>query len=543
MSATQTEERYRAARAFVAQLVDANKRGPEDAEFERGALLATLRDLESAAAEFTSENRSVDAARAEITAIDIRMKLDHSPPSWTHGQSALRTALQSLDAADDPASCLEAYVLIAQVMLRDIAHAPQGGDREKAIDQLTGLLGAAEFLAGEQNAALQASVQELSSRALGERFRGDRDANLLDAIAAARRALPTYLESAHETVDYASLLLHVGNCYLQLDGPRKRWLEEANAAYSAALAGADAQRYPRLRRILEGNVELVRSLYDARDGALPEKEMMGRFGWRIQQALQQRDLSSAEATAWEAIRWAWAQQNVPNVWLAESHKIIGTMLLRSDRAQEALPHFRCAVAVLCVISDPGGPQQDALLQGAVQLVDEALAVLNLSDKRAEVLTEASNAFPVARAHVQRGAQALDHDPAAAYGDFNHALALFPFDPLALFYRGSSLLALNELRAAVADFDAAVQLRPTIPSIANRALIRMQLGDADGALTDYAAVLEADPNNIVALYNRAVILRARGNLVAALEDVDRLLNLQPDLQPALALRAALRPSTE
>jgi tetratricopeptide (TPR) repeat protein len=75
----------------------------------------------------------------------------------------------------------------------------------------------------------------------------------------------------------------------------------------------------------------------------------------------------------------------------------------------------------------------------------------------------------------------------------------------------------------------------IAALVNRASLRKQLGDIDGALTDYASVLDVDPRNATALYNRSVMHVAAGDYEAAVNDLDRLIDAHPAVTAAHTLR--------
>lgn len=56
---------------------------------------------------------------------------------------------------------------------------------------------------------------------------------------------------------------------------------------------------------------------------------------------------------------------------------------------------------------------------------------------------------------------------------------------------------------------------------------MAKGQLQDALTHFHAALEGDPNNYLTLYRRATVYLAQGRARAALEDLNRVLELQPD----------------
>jgi len=282
---------------------------------------------------------------------------------------------------------------------------------------------------------------------------------------------------------------------------------------------------------------MAKALILERNGSLPEKEMMGRLVARLQSALDGGDHEGADAAAWDTLRWAWSLGRAPNVWVAEAHKLLGTLLLHHGQASHARNHFYSAAALLSALTEPGGQEQAALLEGARQLLRKSMMHLGEAEQTDDLVRRANDAFIAAREHCERGSQLVENDPKAAHEEFARALALFPYDPRALFYHGVASISLSNLGAAREDFDKVLALQPqNLTALVNRAVVKTQLKDTDGALADYAAVLKIDPIDITALRNRSLLRSAAGDIKAAIEDLDRLIAAHPDVTGAHALRA-------
>src|SRR5262249_49936517 len=74
---------------------------------------------------------------------------------------------------------------------------------------------------------------------------------------------------------------------------------------------------------------------------------------------------------------------------------------------------------------------------------------------------------------------------------------------------------GQLSAALADFNAAVQLSPAyVHALTNRGVARRESGDLPGALVDFDEALRINPSHIDAVRNRALALRESGDLPAA-----------------------------
>jgi DnaJ family protein C protein 3 len=64
-------------------------------------------------------------------------------------------------------------------------------------------------------------------------------------------------------------------------------------------------------------------------------------------------------------------------------------------------------------------------------------------------------------------------------------------------------------------------------------LMMAKGQLQDALTHFHAALEGDPSNHLTLYRRATVYLAQGRARAALEDLNRVLEIQPDFIQARA----------
>ncbi|HEX5748848.1 MAG TPA: tetratricopeptide repeat protein [Archangium sp.] len=485
----------------------------EDVPYDPALLRLAREHFEAASSLFDTEGRATEWARARLGAAEVGLKMASSAEAYAAAEASSRAALASLDTVTDRATSLDAYLLLAEAMAVPIEHLADGAEKEGRIDQALGVLRAAEYLASQQpDAFARARVGSLLSHVLGERFRGDRDAHLLDAIRAGQRALPALRERQQESpLSYPALLVHLGNCFMKLDGPRERWLAEGLAAYRDGLAATDPRIAPRLHHLLDANVRMAESLIAAHDEALPEKERVGRFGARVQAALDAGDFDTAEAVALEMLRWAWSLRQAPNLWVGEAHKLLGNLLLHRGDAAGAQNHFYCATVVLSAAAATGGPREAALLGGAEQLLASAMERLGQSALTAPLTAQARRAFAAARSSVETGMQLLARDPAAAHAHFDRAISLYPRDPLALFCRGAAAMAQSAVDAALRDFDAVLYLQPrNVAALYNRALLREQRGDNDGAVADLEHALGevSDPQERASI--EAHLRRLRGS---------------------------------
>ena len=67
---------------------------------------------------------------------------------------------------------------------------------------------------------------------------------------------------------------------------------------------------------------------------------------------------------------------------------------------------------------------------------------------------------------------------------------------------------------------------------------MAKGQLQDALTHFHAALEGDPNNYLTLYRRATVYLAQGRARAALEDLNRALDISPEFHQARSQKGSI-----
>ena len=124
-------------------------------------------------------------------------------------------------------------------------------------------------------------------------------------------------------------------------------------------------------------------------------------------------------------------------------------------------------------------------------------------------------------HLERG----EYDTAIA--DYTEAIRLAPNDPAPYYNRGLILVQKGQHAEALPDLDRAIELDPTKKADAylQRGLARHHLGRHDEALADYGQVLCLNPREEVACTNRALIRWERRDLDGALADLNEALRLK------------------
>lgn len=144
------------------------------------------------------------------------------------------------------------------------------------------------------------------------------------------------------------------------------------------------------------------------------------------------------------------------------------------------------------------------------------------------------------AYLMRGrANAADARVDAAISDFTRTLALRPNDTQAMLSRGLKFLDLKDYQSAIADADRALAVDSRFaPAYNLRGRVTRALGDPRKSLKDFTHAIELAPltDN---LYQRAATYQMLGEHERAIEDLNRMLALQPDSSAAYFARAESR----
>jgi Tfp pilus assembly protein PilF len=131
------------------------------------------------------------------------------------------------------------------------------------------------------------------------------------------------------------------------------------------------------------------------------------------------------------------------------------------------------------------------------------------------------------AYLNRGlAESQAGDYRSAIADFDATLRLNPRSEMALNNRAGCYTYLRDWPSALRDFDSAIQLKPDPDYFVNRGILRLRMGDREGAFKDFDAVLSANPRHGRALCERADAYRATGDWPKAVADYQAILAIQP-----------------
>lgn len=115
----------------------------------------------------------------------------------------------------------------------------------------------------------------------------------------------------------------------------------------------------------------------------------------------------------------------------------------------------------------------------------------------------------------------------------------PANPYAFQYLGSALYETGQLEPARDAYRAALRLAPDYlgARVGLSHVLRM-LGDAEGALTQAKEALRRFPKDGDALHAAGLAHAARGNRAQARQHLQRFLDTNPEVEPALEVRQIL-----
>jgi tetratricopeptide (TPR) repeat protein len=113
----------------------------------------------------------------------------------------------------------------------------------------------------------------------------------------------------------------------------------------------------------------------------------------------------------------------------------------------------------------------------------------------------------------------------ALGAFDNAIRLKPDEPDAHRQRGDILRDRGDLAEALAEYTTLVKLSRSIRHVQRRALVLRDMGEFDQAIAEYDRLIS--PTNPFAQDERAATLREKGDIEAALAELNASLQRQPD----------------
>ncbi|MEW5946489.1 MAG: tetratricopeptide repeat protein [bacterium] len=126
----------------------------------------------------------------------------------------------------------------------------------------------------------------------------------------------------------------------------------------------------------------------------------------------------------------------------------------------------------------------------------------------------------------------------AIGHFQKILEYHPGDAPTLFWLGFTRYAKGDRTGAIAAFEAAKKVKPRDPDILSYlGALYAEEGDFAGAAENYGKALESSPRNALMWYQLASVYAKSGMKDAALDALDRCLELEADVFLGMVLHDA------
>jgi protein O-mannosyl-transferase len=207
---------------------------------------------------------------------------------------------------------------------------------------------------------------------------------------------------------------------------------------------------------------------------------------------------------------------------ALAHTNYGFALLEHGRADEAMTHFRRAVAL------------KPLYAKARLNLGYGLGTLGRSEEAIAEYREAVRLDPgYAPAHYDLGLELAEAGRFAdAIPEYREALRLDPTHAKAHTNLGLALAHQGQLDEALSHYEAAAALEPELPAVHNNmAVVLERMGRNDDALAHYRRGVELGPGDARAHFNLASVLSGGAGLAEAAAEFRETLRLRPDLVEA------------
>jgi len=129
------------------------------------------------------------------------------------------------------------------------------------------------------------------------------------------------------------------------------------------------------------------------------------------------------------------------------------------------------------------------------------------------------------------------DHKAAVAQFDQALQLDPANTMAYFHRAMSREKTGAFDEAIKDYSAVILLRGSLrEAYYNRGTIFLSKKEYQAAIADLDMAINIDPKYVAALYNRGLAHYNANNMFAALADFNNVLKLDPKHVSSLIMRS-------
>ena len=487
----------------------------KERELGQSLLCESEEHLLNALKRYQALNQLSEVARCQLSLSWIRYSQHSHANSLSEALSLLSeakslncTALEALDATSYTIDCAEGYLNLANINFMQATY-QQGDTAEDFLDKVLFTLKTAEFLVKQLgNVYQEAVLKKIRSLTLGERYQGNRDENLLDAIALAEHILPIFLNQQDDYPLDAPLLCNLlGKCYWSVSGDylpsgiigfggkgeRPWFLQQANQSYTLGIQLVDQQRFPNLTQILEQGRDTTIALLNAQNYSLPDQECVSRYQQKIQTHITAYNLTKALEQGWEFLQWSWSLPRAPNLHTANAHGILGQIYEGQNLPDVASKHYYTSLALFKGI--PSSQRvSDATLTGIQKSLERTLSQTKQSDSISEIIKQTDNAYQNAVSACQQGRSLLETNPQAAFSAFQTADTFLPYSPEAIFTLAQFFAFTENWQQAIEYLNLYLRILPRfVTGYQLRAECYQKLGDLNKTIQDLEMAYQYSTN--------------------------------------------------
>ena len=559
--------RYKAGEAsweLGTEILERPYRSEQDVREGEALMREGIEHLQKAAKAYSElEGRKDEAARVFIKRAMAVSSLPSLSVGEKHRQAIedYQKALELLDCDKDLEDCIMAYGNLAssQEWYADIQWKRKDNDDllEQSHANSARALEVVELKAkqlGEQATAdlhaqrivdfERAWFKDGLAIARGHSYRGDRDANLEEAIRLSEEVLPEFEKRSDEMRGRIALTYnHIGRSYINLvRGSRSDNLRLAREALEKGLAYVGPKQFPEFHQMLNGNLGLVAEL-EQRESALPDYEIARRLEAEFVPLQEAGDYPNAEKCALAYLNWTWKRFAEISTYAAKAHYQLGSVAESASSAPLALRHYFSARVILSARQSWAESEMEF-----AKFLDGKLCTLLAQHGYSEsgiyqLLGRASHGYRLRSQLKQEGDRRVENDPVNALRYYDQALDIFPHDPLTLVNRSVARKTLGDLAGYAQDLSNALLFYPDDPIARfNRSTIYRAARRWEDAIRDLDVAVEVNPDEANFRLARAECLEALGNAAMAVKDYEAALSKVSDPEVSEVLQAKLKKLT-
>ncbi|WP_309741117.1 tetratricopeptide repeat protein, partial [Chamaesiphon sp. OTE_20_metabat_361] len=214
----------------------------------------------------------------------------------------------------------------------------------------------------------------------------------------------------------------------------------------------------------------------------------------------------------------------------------GRQLYRMRKYRKAVEAFRTAAARGQVVSGNYGLALALGLTGDLRSATDAIsqAIAAVSKEPASVIKGSYYLW-----RHQSVLWRLSGNYPQALAAIDKAIALEPSDLTLRNERARILIVSDNKSAAIEEYNLIINRQPEAYTYYNRGVVKYQLGQRIAALQDFDRAITLDPQSASAYYNRGIVKYQLGQKIAALQDYDRAISINPQHAKAYGNRGIVK----